>query len=410
MTAVPLLPCRRLSAVRLLPVLTAILALAGLAGCAKKAAAPTGGRGGGGGPAPVTTAKVEHKVMPVALNAIGSVEPIRTASVRSQVTGVLMKLHFQEGQEVKEGDLLFEIDSRPFVNALRQAEADLEKAKVQHETSLTEVNRYRGLSEQGMVSKEQYQTIQDNERGLRAALGAAEAAVENDRLQVEFCSIRAPISGRTGGVGAHEGDLVRASDTGVSLVTINQLSPIYVTFSVPQQNLASISRYREAGTLTVIARPPGQNEAPEQGQLTFIDNTIDATTGTLKLKATFPNEDRRLWPGQFATTTLTLATPTTLVVPAAAVQNGQKGQYVFVVKADQTAEERPVTIERTTEDDAVVASGLQDGETVILDGQLRVLPGKPVAIKEGPGGGGGGPSAAASTASTEHTGKGKKKS
>ena len=398
---------RRPSARRLLPVLIALSAFAGLAGCAKKAAAPAGGRGGAGGPAPVTTGKVEHKVMPVALNAIGSVEPIRTASVRSQVTGVLLKLHFQEGQEVKEGDLLFEIDSRPFVNALRQAEADLEKAKVQHETSLTEVNRYRGLSEQGMVSKEQYQTIQDNERALRAALGAAEAAVANDRLQVEFCSIRAPISGRTGGVGAHEGDLVRESDSGTSLVTINQLSPIYVTFSVPQQNLASISRYRAAGSLSVIARPPGQNEEPEKGELTFIDNTIDATTGTLKLKATFPNEDRRLWPGQFATNTLTLASPTTLVVPAAAVQNGQKGQYVFVVKADQTAEERPVTIERTTEDDAVVASGLQEGETVILDGQLRVLPGKPVAIKEGPGGGGG--SAPASTIANDSAAKGKGK-
>jgi multidrug efflux system membrane fusion protein len=387
--------------------LTALLALAGLAGCAKKAAAPASGRGGGG-PAPVTTAKVEHKVMPVALNAIGAVEPIRTASVRSQVTGVLTKLHFQEGQEVKEGDLLFEIDSRPFVNALRQAEADLEKAKVQHETSTTEVNRYRGLSEQGMVSKEQYQTIQDNERALRAALGAAEAAVENDRLQVEFCSIRAPISGRTGGVGAHEGDLVRESDSGTSLVTINQLSPIYVTFSVPQQNLASISRYRAAGSLTVIARPPGQNEEPEKGELSFIDNAIDTTTGTLKLKATFPNEDRRLWPGQFATTTLTLDSPNALVVPAAAVQNGQKGQYVFVVKADLTAEERPVTIERTTEDDAVIASGLQDGETVILDGQLRVLPGKPVSIKEGPGGGGGN-AAPASTIANDGAAKGKGK-
>ncbi len=369
--------------------LGALLILTGLAGCAEKDAAPAaptggGGRrgGGGGGPAPVVVGKVEHKMMPIALNAIGAVEPIRTASVRSQVTGVLLKLHFQEGQEVKEGDLLFEIDSRSFVNALRQAEADLQKVRVQHETALAEVTRYRSLSEQGMVSKEQYQSIQDNERTLSAALGSTEAAVENDRLLLEYCSIRAPISGRTGSVGAHEGDLVRASDTTVSLVVINQLSPIYVTFSVPQQNLAGITRYRAAGTISVMSKPPGQNEAPEKGELTFIDNTIDATTGTLKLKATFPNEDRRLWPGQFASIVVTLDSPLALVVPAAAVQNGQRGQFVFVVNPDQTAEERLVTLERTTEEDAVVATGLKEGETVVVDGQLRVLPGKPVAVRD----------------------------
>ncbi|HWA08385.1 MAG TPA: efflux RND transporter periplasmic adaptor subunit [Opitutaceae bacterium] len=389
-------------------ILGAALGVAGFSGCAEKAAAPAAGgrRGGGGGPAPVVAGKVERKVMPVALNAIGAVEPIRTASVRSQVTGVLLKLHFQEGQEVKEGDLLFEIDSRTFNTALRQAQADLQKVKVQHETAVAEVARYKGLSEQGMVSKEQYQTIQDNERALQAALGSAEAAVENDRLQVEYCSIRAPISGLTGSVGAHEGDLIRASDTTVSLVTINQLSPIYVTFSVPQQNLGAINHFRAAGTIAVASKPPGLNEVSEKGELTFIDNNIDATTGTLKLKATFPNDDRRLWPGQFASVTVTLDSPTALVVPTSAVQNGQNGQFVFVIKSDQTAEERPVTVERTTEEEAVIASGVREGEIVVAEGQLRVLPGKPVMIKEGPGGTAGETAAA----NSGKKGKGKPKS
>ena len=363
-------------------ILGALLLASSLAGCSGKAPSPA--RGAGGAPAPVVAGKVERKVVPVALDVIGAVEPIRTAAVRSLVTGSLLKLHFQEGQEVKQDDLLFEVDPRPFQNALRQAEADLQKVRVQLETAQAEVTRYRGLSEQGMVSKEQYQTIQDNERSLRAALVSSEAAVENDRLQLEYCSIRAPISGRTGSLGAHEGDLVRASDATVSLVVINQLSPIYVTFSVPQQNLAPIGRYQAAGSIVVAARPPGQDEPPEVGQLTFIDNAIDATTGTLKLKATFPNEDRRLWPGQFANIRMTLTSPTVLVVPTAAVQNDQAGQHVFVIKADQTAEFRPVTIERSSETESVVTSGLTEGETVVVDGQLRVLPGKPVAVKGKP--------------------------
>lgn len=383
-------------------ILSALLVLTGLAGCAEKEAKPAGGRGGAGAAAPVVAGKVERKVVPVALDVIGAVEPIRTAAVRSQVTGILLKLHFQEGQEVKQGDLLFEIDPRTFQNALRQAEADLQKVQVQLETAEAEVTRYRGLSEQGMVSKEQYQSIQDNERTLRAGLGSSEAAVENDRLQLEYCSIRAPISGRTGSVGLHEGDLVSATDAAVSLVVINQMSPIYVTFSVPQQNLAAISRYQAAGSINVTAQPPGEDAvAPEKGELTFIDNAIDATTGTLKLKASFPNDDRRLWPGQFTSIHMTLSSPDVLVVPTAAVQNDQKGQHVFVIKSDQTAELRTVVIERSNETDAVVTSGLNEGETVVVEGQLRVLPGKPVAIKV--------PGAAAPAAPAEKGSKGKGK-
>jgi len=347
------------------------------AGCSAK------GKTAASAPAPVLAGKVERKVVPLVLDAIGAVEPIRTAGLRSQVTGVLLKLDFKEGDDVKEGDRLMEVDPRPFQNALRSSEADMQKAAVQLDTAKSELSRYRGLSDQGMVSKEQYQSFQDAERTAQAALLSAQAAAENDRLQLEFATIRAPISGRTGGLGAHEGDLIRASDATVSLVVINQLSPIYVTFSVPQQYLAALNRYRAAGTLGVTAAPTGDSAAPEKGELTFIDNAIDSTTGTLKLKATFPNEDHILWPGQFANVHITLATPEVLVVPASAIQNDQAGQHVFVISpADNSAELRAVTVERSNENEAVISKGLNEGELVVTEGQLRVLPGKPVEIRE----------------------------
>ncbi len=354
-----------------------------LGGCAEKS--PPSGRGSGAaGAPPVLVGKVERKIAPLVIEAIGAVEPIRTAGVRSQVTGIVLKVNFQEGQEVEQGDVLFEIDPRPFQNALRSAQAELEKTRVQLETAEAEVKRYQGLSEQGMVSKEQFLAIQTNGRTARAARAAAEAAVENDRILLDFCSVRAPISGRTGSLGVHEGDLVRATDANVAMVVINQLSPVYVTFGVPQQNLAGISRYRAEGSLEVKATPPGTGaaEAHEIGALTFIDNAIDSTTGTLKLKATFPNEAHRLWPGQFASVRLTLSSPEVITVPTIAVQTNQTGQHVFVVKDDQTAELRTVVVERAVEGDSVVTKGLAPGETVVLEGQLRVLPGRPVQVKQ----------------------------
>lgn len=370
----------------------------GSTGCgSKEAAAPEGAapagqrgggaggaggrRGGGGGLPPVLVGKAQRKVMPLTLEAIGAVEPIRTAALRSQVTGVLLKLHFQEGQDVKQGDLLFEIDSRPFQNAVRSTEADLERLQVQLGTAQAQVARYRSLNEQSMVSKEQFQAISDSERALQAQIASSKAANANAKLQLEYCSIRAPLSGRTGNVGAHEGDLVRASDAAVSLVTIHQLSPIYVTFGVPQQNLATISRYRSEGAIAVTAAPSGKEEATDKGQLTFIDNAVEATTGTIKLKATFPNDALRLWPGQFASIRITLAEPEMLTVPTIAVQNDQKGQHVFVVTANQTAELRDVVVERSFGGDSVIAKGLSVGETIITDGHLRVLPGRPVDVK-----------------------------
>ena len=233
-----------------------------------------------------------------------------------------------------------------------------------------------------MVSKEQFEKIADTARSLEAEVLADESRVATAKLQLEFCSIRAPLSGRTGNLGVHEGDLVRANEAGGLLVTINQLNPIYVTFGVPQQYLATLARYRATGTLKVRVVPPGIDEKPEDGELTFMDNMVDSSTGSLKLKGSFPNKNHRLWPGQFATVTVTLASPEALTVASSAIQTSQTGQHVYVVKADKTAELRPVVVERTYEADAVISKGLTAGETIVIEGQLRVLPGKPVDIKE----------------------------
>jgi multidrug efflux system membrane fusion protein len=321
--------------------------------------------------------------------------------IRSQITGSLQKIDIQEGQDVKQGDLLFEIDPRPLQNTLASALADREKIRVQLENARAQVVRYKALSAESMVSKEQYQQIQDNERALSAQALSSDAAVANAKLQLEYCSIRAPISGRTGNMSVHEGDLVRANDVG-AMVTINQLSPIYVTFSVPQQYLATLTRYRADAMLTVNVVPPGLDESPEKGELTFMDNTVDASTGTLKLKATFENAKHRLWPAQFATVSVTLAAPEVVVVASSAVQTSQTGQHVFVVsQPDNIAQLRNVTVERTHENDSVITAGLVEGETVVVDGQLRVIPGKPVDIKQ--------PEGAPAAAAGEGRGKGKGK-
>lgn len=361
-----------------------------------------GGKGGrGGGAAPVVVGQVVQKPVPLVIEAIGAVEPIRNTSIRSQVTGTLMKIVMTEGRDVKQGDVLFEIDPRPFRNALQSAQADVEKTRVLLESAQTQVARYRALTADQMVSKEQFEKIQDSARSLAAEMQANEARLATARIQLEYCTIRAPQAGRTGNINVREGDIVRANDAGAPLVTINQLSPIYVTFGVPQQYLALLTRYQSAGALKVKVVPPGVDENPEVGELTFIDNTVDPSTGTLKLKGTFPNTSNRLWPGQFATVTLTLAAPEVLAIPGSAIQTSQAGQHVYVVKADKTAEFRPVVVERSYGDDAVIARGLAVGETVVTDGQLRVVPGRPVEIK--------GPAVAPATGASKAGGERKKK-
>lgn len=363
-----------------------ILALS-FTGCSPKAGEQAGGGprgggrgGGGGGAAPVLVGHAERKVVPLIIEAVGTVEPIRAAAVRAQITGTLFKINIKEGQDVAAGDLLFEVDPRPFENALKSALAEQQRINVQLETARTQADRYKSLATGSMVSEEQLQQVQNTARALEAQAAASEAAVANARLQLSYCSIRAPIAGRTGNLSIREGDMIRANDVN-PLVTINQLSPIYVTFGVAQQHLRTITRYRTEGTLQVQVSSVAGENAQAKGELTFVDNTVDPTTGTIKLKATFKNDDRLLWPGQFAAVAVTLSAPEVLTVPGSAVQTSQTGQHVFVVNSESIAVLRPVTIERTYKEVAVVQSGLTAGETVIIDGQLRVIPNRPVQVK-----------------------------
>ena len=364
--------------------------LAGLAGCAKKASVAPGatgtgaanGKRGATGVVPVVVATVQKKDMPLAQGSIGAVESMRSIAVKSFVTGTLMKVNFQEGQEVKKGDLLFELDPRPFENALHLAEADRQKTLALLENADTQVERYAALVEGGMVSQEQFQNIQNTAHTLRATLAGNEAAIANAKLQLDYCSIHAPCDGRTGALGAHEGDLVRASDANVALVVVTQLAPIYVTFTLPQQNLAALQHYQANAPIVVVAQTSGVGAAAEKGTLTFLDSLVDASSGTIKLKATFVNTKHTLWPGQFVRVDLTLATlPDQIVIPTPAVQIGQRGQQVYVVRPDNTVELRPITVDRTEGPDSVIAKGLAAGESVVVDGQMRLRPNIAVAIK-----------------------------
>jgi multidrug efflux system membrane fusion protein len=348
--------------------------------------------------------------VPVELRAIGNVQAASTVAVLSQVNGEVMRVHFTEGQDVKAGDPLFTIDPRPFQAALQQAqaqlaqhkaqvaqaEANLAKDTAQHENARVEEERYRRLAEGGFVAREQYDQMRTNERSLAATLDADRAAVttaravvqaddalvENARLQLAYTRIQAPIDGRTGNVLIHPGNVVKANDVGNPMVVINRIHPIYVAFSVPEQSLEPIKRYRAAGELGVEARLPGQTDRAVRGELSFVNNTVDPATGTIQLKASFQNADNALWPGQFVNVVLTLYTERgALVVPSRAIQPGQQGQYVFVVKPDLTVENRPVVVAFADGPNSVIAKGLAAGERVVTDGQLRLVPGARVEIK-----------------------------
>ena len=368
---------------------------------------------------PVAVAPAEQKAMPVQVQAIGSAEANMVVSVRAQVGGELMRVHFKEGQDVKKGDMLFTIDRRPFQAvleqvqatmaqhraAMRQAESNLARDQAQLENAQVQEERYRRLVAGGFVAREQYDqfltglktaqaTIDADQAAVataRALIRADESLVETARLNLAYTEIRSPIDGRTGSLMLHEGNVVRSGGTNDStLLVINQVQPIYVSFTVPQQQLAAIKTYMQAGSLGVEAVPTGEQKA-ERGVVTFVDNAIDAATGTVRLKATFPNTDKRLWPGQFANVTLTLTVdPEAIVVPSQAVQTGPQGQYVFVVKPDSTVETRRVVVKRTQGSDSVLASGLKPGEAVVIDGQPRLQQGTKVEVKAGaraPGGG-----------------------
>ncbi len=328
---------------------------------------------------PVRATAAVQKTVPVQITAIGNVESISTIAVKAQVGGVLLRVHFKEGQYVSKGDLIFTIDARPYEAALKQAEAALVRDTVQFENATRDVGRYDELLKRGYVAEMQYDQVKANADALRATVEADKAAVENARLQLGYCYIHAPISGRTGSLIVNEGNLVKANaDT--AMVTINQVQPIYVSFSVPEKNFPEIKKQFSSGELSVDAAPEG--DQPVEGVVTFIDNAVDVATGTIKLKATFNNKDHRLWPGQFVTVVMTLSRiPNAIVLPSQAILTGQSGQYVYVVKPDMTVEARPVDTGIAYGGETVISRGLDTGEEVVTDGQMLLVPGTTVELK-----------------------------
>jgi membrane fusion protein, multidrug efflux system len=357
---------------------------------------------------PVEIAPAVQKTVPVQLQTIGNVQAYSTVSVKSRIAGQLMRVHFKEGQDVKKRELLFTIDPRPFEAALKQVEANLERdmaqvkqaeANLERDTAQAknvqvDAGRYKLLFEKGVVAKQQFDNFRTSAEALEAtvradaaakvnaeaAVLADRAAVENAKLQLSYCSIRSPMDGRTGSLIAQEGNMIKEND--LVMVVINQMTPIYVSFSVPEQYLAEIKKYMPLRKLTVQAIIPNDEVHPEEGFVSFVDNTVDTATGTIRLKGTFANKEKRLWPGQFVDVVLTLTEqPNAIVVPSRAVQTGQEGQYVFVVKPDLTVESRPLVVGRTHNNETVIAKGLKAEEKVVTDGQLRLYPGAKVDIK-----------------------------
>jgi membrane fusion protein, multidrug efflux system len=333
---------------------------------------------------PVTVTIVEEKTVPVQLTAIGNVEAYSTVAVKSRVTGELKQVHFQEGQDVIRGALLFTIDSAPYEADLKKAQANLGRNIALAKKAEEDLRRYADLVKKDYISQEQYDQSSTNLEALKAQIKADQAAVETARLQVSYCSIQAPISGRTGALLVNQGNQIKANDDTKNLVIINQVQPVYVTFSLPEQALSEIKKYSAGGKLKIKALLSKEGEQSEEGILTFIDNTVDKTTGTIRLRGTFPNREKRLWPGQFVNLILDLTSqPNTLVVPSQAVQTGMDGQYVFVIKPDLKAENRPVKSGRNLDGYTVIEKGLKVGEMVVIDGQFQLVPGTKVQIKKG---------------------------
>jgi multidrug efflux system membrane fusion protein len=409
--------------------LSSILALA-LCGCgnsgatAAKSDAPGAGGGGkgggrrGGGDVPVTVANASHRDVPVEIQVIGNVEAYSTITVKAQVGGQLVSVYFKEGDFVKKGEKLFDIDPRPLEAAYNQvvaniardqaaflqAQANMARDEANAKYQDAQAKRYAELFQAGVISKDQAEQLRASAdasaqavnadkaaiASAQAAIGASTATAENAKVQLGFTTIYSPINGRTGNLTVKQGNVVTANN--MDMMTINQVEPIYVTFSVPESQLTAIKKYMALGSLTVRTRPQDADVADEErGALTFVDNTVDVTTGTIKLKGTFPNAGHKLWPGQFVRVTLRLTTEqNAVVVPNEAIQTGQTGSFVYVVKQDKTVESRTVVTGTRVEQDMVVSDGLVVGETVVTEGQLRLAPGSKVVVKDGRGGGGGG--------------------
>lgn len=406
-------------------ILGVLLSAAGfMLGCQSGSAASPGGgggrggrgRGGESGPVPVVTTKVAERDVPVDIAAIGNVEAYTMISVRSQVTGQLQEASFHEGDFVKKGAQLFTIDPRPFQSALQQAEANLVRDQAllsqaeaqlnrdaaQAELAQVQAERQSQLVAKGIVSKDQADQAKAGAdataaavkadraaiESARAQLTAQQATVDNAKVQLSYTVIRSPIDGRTGNLAVKVGNLVTANQT--ELMTIAQVEPVLVTFSVPAVHLQTIKDHLGRQKMAVVATPQDAEARPAEGQLNFIDNSVDPTTDTIKLKAAFDNKDRRLWPGQFARVSLRLTTiPHAAVIPGQAVQTGQDGQFVFVVKDDSTVMQQPITVGQRVNEDVVVEKGLQPGQVVVTEGQLRLEQGTRVQTGQGGAGAGG---------------------
>jgi multidrug efflux system membrane fusion protein len=395
-----------------------------LAACGSSPSADAGGGGGkgkgkgkgGGGAVPVVVAAAVQRDVPIEVQAVGTVEAYTTISVKSQVSGQITNIFFREGEYVKKGQMLFSIDARPYEAQLAQAEANKKRseallnqaqanlgrdtANYEYQKQLAE--RTAQLVRDGIASRDQGDQARANADSVaqvvnadkaaiesaKAQINADQATIDNIKVQVSYTTQPSPIDGQTGNISVKVGNIVSANT--VEITTINEVEPIYVTFSVPEVRLAEIKRFMASGKLPVSAKPQDGSGAIETGQLSFIDNTVDITTGTIKLKGTFPNTDRKLWPGQFLNVTMRLTTqPNAVTVPNEAVQNGQDGQFIYVVKNDQTVEARNVVTGARVDQDLVILKGIQPGETVVTQGQLRLQPGATVQAGQGRRGGGG---------------------
>jgi multidrug efflux system membrane fusion protein len=354
--------------------LLATLGFAALTACSPR-------RGGAPPKVPVSVARVERRAVPYELEATGTVEPIRSVDVLPQVNGTILRVHFSEGDEVAAGQILFEIDPRAYRAALQQAEGALLRDLTQAESAAREAARYRALAATNTVTQEDYEAKQSAADAAAAAVRSDSATASIARLNLEYATVRAPISGRTGRLLLHEGNLVRSGSD--PLVSIVQMRPILVRFPVPASNLPTL-RSRANEQLTALAAPTRDSATTIKGVLSFVDNQVDSATGSVLLKARFPNRDGSLWPGEFVNITLVLGVQEdAVVVPSQAVMQGQQGTYVFVVNGDGTAATQPVTVQRTLDSLSIVL-GVPAGALVVTDGQLRLTPNAKVDIRGGP--------------------------
>ena len=352
-----------------------LISAAWFAGCSKEAASAKTERP----PVPVLVAKAEARDVPVEIRAVGNVQAYSAVAVRSQITGPIVRVHFEEGQEVRAGDPLFTIDPRPFEAVLNQARANVKRDEARLLSARLDFERTSNLFQIKIASQQDYETATASFSAARSTVIADEAGVTNALTSLSYTEIRSPIDGRTGDLKVKAGNVVKAPDD--VLVNIAQIHPIYAAFSVPEQNLPAIQRRMREATLSVTAMISGEEKKP-RGELTFVNNAVDMNTGTILLKATFANEDNALWPGQFVQVSLALSNLVqATVVPVQAVQAGQHGEYIFVTKPDETVEMRPVTTSITQEGMTVILSGAQPGESVVTDGQLRLTPGAKISVK-----------------------------